>query len=116
MRSTLLLMGHGSQDAAGLAEFSALVEAVRATAPHYEVEAGWLEFAGNGMPTIQEAIARCAQRGDQRILAVPLLLHRAGHSKDDVPTELTLARRHFPSLEEPDEFERIVLPFLAGDG
>ena len=97
--TTLLLMGHGSRDPEGLAEYSHLVRSVQSAAPGYRVACGWLEFAGPGMPTIQDAIAESVEQGEQMILAVPVLLHRAGHSRADMPMEIARARTRFPYLD-----------------
>lgn len=94
----ILLMGHGSQDPEGVAEFVALAGAVRAASP-CAVEAGVLEFWGPGVPSIAEAIDRCAARGARRVLAVPLLLHHAGHSQEDTPAQVAQGQARYPELE-----------------
>src|SRR5688500_8451642 len=76
-----LLVGHGTRDAIGQAEFLQLAKLVaeRASVP---VEPCFLELA---QPTIEEGLQRLAQRGVQRVLIIPLLLFTAGHAKQDVP-------------------------------
>ena len=96
---TLLLMGHGSRDADGVDGFLGLAEAVRSRADGWRVEAGVLEFPGPRVPSIQAAIDRCVQAGAERIAAVPLLLHDAGHSRDDMPAQLARARARHPHVE-----------------
>src|SRR5436309_4569916 len=44
------------------------------------------------------------------------IAERVAREAPNARLEIVKGARHFPSLEEPDEFERIVLPFLAGDG
>ena len=51
----ILLMGHGSRDLDGAREFVALVDAVREAAGPTPVEAGFLEFAGPVISSIQAA-------------------------------------------------------------
>ncbi len=96
---TVLLMGHGSRDADGAREFLALVGAVRAAAPDVPVDAGFLEFAGPVLGSIQDAVDRCAARGDTPVLAVPVLLFFAGHGKADMPAQVQEARARHPQLD-----------------
>lgn len=98
-QDTLLLMGHGSRDADGVAEFLLLVEAIRGAAPRLRVEAGFLEFAGPLVPSIDDAIDACAARGGQRVLAVPMLLAEAVHGREDMPALVAAARARYPALD-----------------
>ncbi|HEY7063916.1 MAG TPA: sirohydrochlorin chelatase [Chloroflexota bacterium] len=98
-RAALVLLGHGSRDAAGAAEFLAIAEGVRVALPGITVEAGVLEFAGPAAPSIAEAFARCAARGARGILALPALLHFAGHATEDMPAQVAAARKRFPATE-----------------
>ena len=95
----LVLLGHGSRDAAGAIEFLTLAAAVRAALPTIPVEAGVLEFAGPVAPSIADALARCVARGARRIVAAPALLHFGGHATDDMPSQVAAARRRFPDVE-----------------
>lgn len=94
----ILLMGHGSRDLDGAREFVALVDAVRDTATPARVEAGFLEFAGPVIGSIQQAFDRCAGRPEP-VLAVPVLLFLAGHGKADMPEQIEAARRRHPHLD-----------------
>jgi sirohydrochlorin cobaltochelatase len=98
-QDTLLLMGHGSRDADGVAEFLLLVEAIRGAAPRLRVEAGFLEFAGPLVPSIDDAIDACAARGGERVLAVPMLLAEAVHGREDMPALVAAARARYPALD-----------------
>lgn len=94
----ILLMGHGSRDLDGAREFVALVDAVREAAGPTPVEAGFLEFAGPVISSIQAAFDRCAQRR-QPVLAVPVLLFQAGHGNADMPEQIAAAKRRHPGLD-----------------
>lgn len=98
MSDTILLLGHGSADREGAEEFVHVLDAVRAVAPDRRIEAGFLEFYGPVLPSIAEAIDTCARRGDQRILAIPILLAYAGHAKYDMPAQLQAGRERHPGL------------------
>jgi sirohydrochlorin cobaltochelatase len=93
-----VLMGHGSRDAEGAAQFVALLHAVRAAAPERRVEAGFLEFGGPVLPFIHNTIDECVAHGAERIRAVPVLLHDAGHTNNDMPREVESARLRHPSV------------------
>jgi sirohydrochlorin cobaltochelatase len=79
-----LVVGHGTRDVAGQAEFREVVRqlAERSTVP---VASGFLELAE---PTIAQGLGELADRGVRRVLVVPLLLFTAGHAKEDVPVEV----------------------------
>jgi len=94
----ILLMGHGSRDLDGAREFVALVDAVRDAAGPTPVEAGFLEFAGPVIGSIQQAFDRCAERAEP-VLAVPVLLFFAGHGRADMPEQVEATRRRHPSLD-----------------
>jgi sirohydrochlorin cobaltochelatase len=88
----LLVIGHGTKDAAGVAQFGELVDLVR-TGASADVEGGFLELAP---PPIQDAVARLTGAGHRTIDVVPLVLVAAGHSKGDIPAALERERRRHP--------------------
>jgi sirohydrochlorin cobaltochelatase len=97
----IVLMGHGSRDVAGAREFLALSDAVR-TQPEVAgipVEPGFLEFAGGRLPSIQGAFDRCVARGARRIAAVPAVLFAGSHGTEDMPRQVSLARRRYPDVQ-----------------
>ena len=92
MTPAMLVVGHGSRDAEGVAEFWALARAIRATAGELLTEFGFIELAS---PTVDEAIDDLVARGATEIVTVPLVLLAAGHLKNDGPAALARARtRH----------------------
>jgi len=90
----LLVIGHGTKDDAGVAQFGELVDQVRAAAP-VDVEGGFLELAP---PPIQDAVARLVTAGHEAIDVVPLVLVSAGHSKGDIPAALAREKLRHPGL------------------
>ncbi len=114
----LLLVGHGTRSARGVAEFGRLIERVRARG-HPQVPAvdgGFIELA---RPPVGEVVARMAaslraaapayrpgpgQRSLRlagppwQVVAVPLVLTAAGHGKGDIPAALARAQAHHPGL------------------
>lgn len=87
-RRGLLLIGHGTQNRQGTAEFEQLARLVESALPHDEVQPAYLEFHE---PTIRDGITRLLERGVTSITAVPVLLFSAGHAKRDIPDELKRA-------------------------
>ncbi|ACL24179.1 sirohydrochlorin chelatase [Chloroflexus aggregans] len=92
--TALLLIGHGTDDAAGIAEYHQLAALVQERFGLF-VQPCFLELAD---PSIGQAIDACARAGYQRIVALPLLLGAAGHQKNDIPVALREARARWPEL------------------
>lgn len=92
----LLLVAHGTTDAAGIAEIEALAALVASKLHGVEVETCFLEHA---RPTISEGFERLAERGTRRVTVVPLLLFAAGHARRDIPAAVARARTIYPEWE-----------------
>ncbi|MGK4007856.1 CbiX/SirB N-terminal domain-containing protein [Sorangium sp. So ce1036] len=90
----LLLIGHGSRDAASNAELEALVADYRAARPDVLVRHGYIELA---TPYLDDALAALAAEV-ARVAVVPLFLYAAGHVKNDIPLALERARAAFPGV------------------
>jgi len=86
MTLPLLLVGHGTHD---------FVARVRTLAPQVDVAGGFIELAD---PPITEAVAELSGRGHRDLVAVPLVLVAAGHSKGDVPAALVREQVRNPGL------------------
>src|SRR5437868_7860219 len=86
---SLLVIGHGSRDPNGVAEYWSFVDHVsrRADMP---VGGGFIELAP---PDPNTAIARLVADGAEHVVAVPLVLLGAGHLKLDGPAALERGRR-----------------------
>jgi sirohydrochlorin cobaltochelatase len=95
MKYALLIAGHGSRDADGVAEFLDFARRLRDHRPGLPVELAFLEFA---RPTIQEGIDRLAAQGARTVVVVPGVLLAAGHAKNDMASEVRLARQRHPGL------------------
>ena len=88
----ILLVGHGTRDPQGLAEFHATVQQVAERLPSLAVEPAFLELAS---PTISDGYERLVERSKQKIVVTPLLLFAAGHAKQDIPAAInTVAQKH----------------------
>lgn len=83
----LLMVGHGTVDATGVAEFVAFTDRVRGllACDGIEVDGGFIELS---QPTVHEAWTALAGRGHGAMTAVPMVLVGAGHAKGDIPAAL----------------------------
>jgi sirohydrochlorin cobaltochelatase len=95
MPEPLLIVGHGTSDAAGVREFVAFTGRVRELlAPSgVDVGGGFIELSA---PPVTEVWAELAGRGHRRVAAVPLVLVAAGHGKGDIPAALERETRRYP--------------------
>ena len=91
----LLVVGHGTRDPAGVAQFQALVARVRGRAQGLPVAGGLIELAP---PPVSDAVAELTAAGHRRLAAVPLVLVAAGHAKGDIPASLARERERHPGL------------------
>lgn len=90
----ILLIGHGSPDADGNAEY---MQFAHDLGVHLgvTVQPCFLELAA---PSIAAGIGQCVAAGAQRLAVLPLFLGAAGHQKNDVPSLLSQAHAHYPEV------------------
>jgi sirohydrochlorin cobaltochelatase len=96
----LLIVGHGTRSAAGVAEFTRFVERVglRARGRIPAVDGGFIELA---RPSVADAVTRLISNGVPHpgpMAAVPLVLTAAGHGKGDIPAALARELARHPGL------------------
>jgi sirohydrochlorin cobaltochelatase len=96
-RPALLVAGHGTRDPAGAAAFTAFCARLQARlAPQgIDVAGGFIELSA---PPLRDAVAELAGRGHRHLVAVPLVLSAASHSKGDIPASLARERARHPGL------------------
>src|SRR3954463_12933169 len=90
----LLVIGHGSRDPAGVAEYWQFVDLVTRTAD-VPVGGGFIELAE---PDLDTAIDKLVADGAEHVVAVPLVLLGAGHMKLDGPAALDRGRQRPPDV------------------
>jgi sirohydrochlorin cobaltochelatase len=98
----LLIVGHGTRDATGVAQFRQLIGRVR------DQSAGWLPTVDGGFielsaPSVSEVVprlagGRLAHGRPVELVAVPLVLSAAGHGKGDIPAALAREQVRHPGL------------------
>jgi sirohydrochlorin cobaltochelatase len=84
MASPLLLVGHGTVDATGVAEFVAFTGRMNDLLD-VDVAGGFIELSA---PTVHQAWTELSERGNTTMAAVPMVLVAAGHAKGDIPAAL----------------------------
>jgi sirohydrochlorin cobaltochelatase len=77
----LLVVGHGTRDAAGVAGFLDFVKRLDGRFDG-DVEGGFIELS---RPPLTDAVTGLWERGHRRVVALPLVLVAAGHGKGDIP-------------------------------
>ena len=109
MRPALLVAGHGTRDPEGVAGFTALTRRLTDLAGAAGPRAGtaWADGAGADVaggfielsaPPLRDAVSGLVDRGNRTLVAVPLMLSAAGHSKGDVPAALARETARHPGL------------------
>ncbi|WP_200207378.1 uroporphyrinogen-III C-methyltransferase [Micromonospora coerulea] len=94
-RTPLLIVGHGTRSAAGVAQFAALVDRIRRRGVVDDVEGGFIELS---RPPLTDAVGALAGRGHRNLVALPLVLAAAGHGKGDIPAALARERQRHLGL------------------
>lgn len=87
-RTGLLLVGHGTRNAAGIACVEALRNLVAERLAEVVVRHAFLELHEQ---TVQRGVAELLEEGVASAAAAPLLLFSAGHAKSDIPREIAAA-------------------------
>ncbi|WP_027661134.1 uroporphyrinogen-III C-methyltransferase [Salinispora fenicalii] len=95
--TALVIVGHGTRSAEGVAQFAALVERVRTRAGGTvgDVEGGFIELS---RPPLTDAVGALVGRGHRALVALPLVLTAAGHGKGDIPAALAREVQRHPGL------------------
>lgn len=77
---SLVVLGHGSRCAEGVAEFWSLLAKIRQLLPEVRCSGGFIELA---RPSLPEVLDEVAEAGGAEVVGVPLVLLGAGHLKQD---------------------------------
>jgi sirohydrochlorin cobaltochelatase len=95
--SALLIAGHGTRTAAGVAEFTEFVKRVEVKLADRQVDVagGFIELAP---PPLAESVADLIARGHRHLNVVPLVLVAAGHAKGDMPAAIAREQMRHPGL------------------
>ncbi|MBL8019494.1 MAG: NAD(P)H-dependent oxidoreductase subunit E [Leptospirales bacterium] len=91
----VVFIGHGSRNNGANLEMEKLVAAYQAKHPDVQASIGYIELA---KPFMGEALRQAAMNCKE-VVAVPLLLFRAGHAKNDIPMAFNQAQDEFPDVK-----------------
>jgi len=91
----ILLVGHGTRDPRGQAQFMELARRLAARYPVTPLAACYLELVE---PSVDEAVDRLAAQGVERVVAVPVMLFAAGHVLRDIPAAVQVALENHPRV------------------
>ncbi len=94
-RCGLLLVGHGTRDAGGVAEFLQVADQVQGQLAGIPVRPGFLELAAPGIDDGLQELVAC---GIDQLIVAPLLLFAAGHANVDIPAAVDAALQTQPAL------------------
>lgn len=92
----LLLVGHGSRSAAGVAEYWDFARVLADRAADITIGCGFIELAE---PDLDTALDKLVADGARSVVAVPLVLLGAGHMKNDGPAVLARGRARHPAID-----------------
>ncbi len=95
IKTTILLVGHGSRNKNGNREIEAFATAWRAKNPQWQIEICFIEFAE---VLIDQGLDNAA-KGAERVIVVPLILNAAGHVKMEIPHFIADGRKRHPGVE-----------------
>lgn len=92
----IILVDHGSRFAAANDMLLDVVTMFREVTGAAIVEAAHMELAE---PTIEQAFARCVERGAKRVVVHPYFLSPGRHSTDDIPGMARAAAEQYPDID-----------------
>lgn len=94
-RRAVVLVDHGSREAAANRQLSAVAAALRRRLPGWRVATAHLSIAAPGVPA---AIAACVAAGAREVVVVPYFLGPGRHASRDVPQLARAARASHPGV------------------
>ena len=94
-RRAVVLVDHGSREAAANRQLSAVAAALARRLPGRRVETAHLSIAP---PSIPDAIAACVAAGAREVVVVPYFLAPGRHAAHDVPRLARAARARHPGV------------------
>ncbi|MFF5260435.1 sirohydrochlorin chelatase [Actinomadura viridis] len=93
-KPALLVVGHGTRDEDGVADFGRFLDRLRGRVP-VPVAGGFIELSP---PPLTEVVSGLYGEGHRRVAAVPLVLVAAGHGKGDIPGAMARELVRHPGL------------------
>ncbi len=95
MKSTILLVGHGSRHTPGNVEIDEFAAQWAKKNPQWRIETCFIEFAD---VLLDQGLDTAANDSEQ-VIIIPLILNAAGHVKMEIPHHIDKARQRHPEIE-----------------
>ncbi len=100
MKTTVLLVGHGSRDKNGNVEIENFSEEWQSRNPDWAITTCYIEFADILLDDGLDIAADVATTNkSNRVIVVPLILNAAGHVKMEIPHHINKARERHTHIE-----------------
>ena len=102
MSVSLLVVGHGSREAAGNAEIEQVAAQRRQRQPQWHIEVCCIEFADVLLADgLSKAARHAGQTGEEKakVVILPLILNAASHVKEDIPQAIAAAQQQYPQVQ-----------------
>lgn len=98
MRTSVLLIAHGSRRAASNDEIRALTQRLREQADgrFYAIDCAFLELA---VPLIPDGIQAMIDQGAQRVIVLPYFLAAGRHISEDIPAQVGIKKNQHPHIK-----------------
>ncbi len=95
MKTSILLVGHGSRHQPGNDEITQFSNKWKAMNPQWQIETCFIEFAD---VLLDEGLDNAANNAE-RVIVLPLILNAAGHVKMEIPHHINKARERHSHVE-----------------
>ncbi len=95
-QSALIILDHGSREAAANALVVEIASRVKIRRPGLIVEPAHMELAS---PSLNEAVSACQNQGARSIAVLPYFLAPGRHTKETIPDQVAEISQLYPSLD-----------------
>ncbi|MBI5695508.1 MAG: CbiX/SirB N-terminal domain-containing protein [Nitrospirae bacterium] len=95
MKTSVILLGHGSMASGGNAALAEVAEIVRDKSG-LSVTPAFLQFVE---PSLTNAVVDAIDSGALKVVIMPYFLYLGNHVAQDIPEELDALRARYPSVE-----------------
>ena len=95
MKSTILLVGHGSRHTPGNVEIDQFAAQWAKKNPQWRIETCFIEFA----EMLLDQGLDIAANDSEQVIVIPLILNAAGHVKMEIPHHIAKARQRHPGID-----------------
>ena len=95
MTFATILFAHGARDPQWAEPFERIRARMLAARPELDVRLAYLELM---TPSLEDAVAACADKGVVSIRLIPLFMAQGGHLKQDLPKKIAALRERHPAV------------------